>query len=87
MDGGLQRNVEVTLATRDGSAMGKLWRKKVCVDEKVIMVSYGGKKVCVDEKVIMVCHFLFASCSWFRLPAAECCPDFWGRFRAELYTD
>ena len=71
MDGGLRRDVEVTLATQNGSAVGKLWRKEVCV----------------DEKVIMVCHFLFASCSWFRLPAAECCPDFWGRCREELCAD
>ena len=31
INGGLQRNVEVTLVTQDGSAMGKLWRKgSVC---------------------------------------------------------
>ena len=42
IDGGLQRNVEVTLATQDGSAVGKLWRKG---------------SVCGCKKVIMVCHF------------------------------
>ena len=31
INGGLQRNVEVTLATQNGSAVGMLWRKgSVC---------------------------------------------------------